>query len=157
MGIRAVRSENVFNGEISGGGKGTKCLLLNRLFYRVHQRLLFGEVAEDAVYISLCDRKRWDSFVAEIKDVSFILFTEHADLREVDDIFTVTSDQAYALEAVLYSLKTTTEHVVLQCSLTVCVPDFYVVVVRLDVVEIFRTYRELKAAAVVIKGDFSQA
>ena len=95
------------------GGKGAKCLLLNRLFYWVHQRLLFGEVAEDAVYISLCDRKRRNSFVAQIEDIALVLFAEHADLREVDDIFTVASDQAYALEAVLYGLKTTTEHVVL--------------------------------------------
>ena len=127
------------------------------LLYRIHQRLLLGEVAEDDICVGLGHRKRWNALVAEVKYVAFVLFTEHAHFGEVDDVFSVATDKVAAFETVFDCLEAASEHVVLELTLTVCVPDLYVVIIGLDVIEVFRADRKFQCAAVVEEGNLLEA
>ena len=107
-------------------------------FDRVEERLDFIEVAQDRICVCLCYRERWDGFVFQIEEVAFAFLAEGCDLVDVDDVFSVASHQSASLESLFDGLQTATQHLLLQLSLAVCVPDLYVVVVRLYVVKAVR-------------------
>jgi hypothetical protein len=99
------------------------------LLDRVEERLLLCEVAEHCVQICLCDRKRWNLGIAEVQNITLVLFVQQADFVDVHDILSVASYQTCTLETVFHCLETAAHHVFGEISFAVCVPDFYVVIV----------------------------
>ena len=111
------------------------------LFDRVEKRLLLCEISENRVQICFCDWQRWNLGVAEVKDIALVFLMEEAHFVDVHDVFSVASYQTGALETVFYRLEAAAHHVFREVSLTVCIPDFYVVVIRLDVKKVIRADR----------------
>ena len=93
------------------------------------------------------------AFVGQIKDISLAFLAQGFHFVDVHDVLPVASDKGTPFETLLYSLQTASEHILFKLSLTVCIPDLYVIVVRFDVEQVFQAQRELERTVVVEKGD----
>ncbi len=102
--------------------------------YRIHQRLAVRKVLQDDIRIGLCNRERWYGLVFKVEDIAVAFLAQSRHTIDIDYIFPVASDQSAVLETLLDCLQTATEHILLKFPLTVCVPDFYLVVIGLYII-----------------------
>ena len=67
--------------------------------------------------------------------ITVLFLAEHFDFVHIDDILPVATDKTAALETLFHGLQPATQHVFLQVLVAVFVPDYYVIVVRLNVIQ----------------------
>ena len=117
---------------------------------RLHKRAGVSEVGQDGIVVAFCYRDFRNGLVYKLEDVAAAFLAEIADLIHIHDILSVAAKDFTAFEAVFNCLQAAAELILLELALAVCVPDFDVVIVGLDIIQIVHINGHLECTAVVI-------